>query len=366
MTFAELPMPISSTLSLGVLVVACALHFMWHPLKSSFSDALDFLRTHRLPLGIALLAGLLSGGVFTLGDELKIGWVSGDFSSLNRDAFNLVRAGVQDSMVLLHRAFPPMPLMLLLPIWIVMLTVEVIRYPFRYGRLKIRSEEQTSLIALCVLSITWTMIFLTTRWMAREPELDLALSVAQFAFCALGTAGYQVWLARLVMEWATPRGEVSEAEDGRTAQHEVFARWHGVLWLGAFNMVWMGFVRWMNDHDPLGSWLVLFEMLFFFGPLPVAIAAGRGTFWQAGAGAVRCLWRCGFAMVSWALTAVLVLGLTRYVGVVLQSQFAGGNLAWLPVLLGSVTSALLGTWLLVTVMLVLYRQGFPSQDRSPT
>ena len=93
MTFAELPMPLSSTLSLGVLVVACALHFMWHPLKSSFSDALDFLRTHRLPLGIALLAGLLSGGVFTLGDELKIGWVSGDFSSLNRDAFNLVRAG---------------------------------------------------------------------------------------------------------------------------------------------------------------------------------------------------------------------------------------------------------------------------------
>lgn len=366
MTFAELPMPISSTLSLGVLVVACALHFMWHPLKSSFSDALDFLRTHRLPLGIALLAGLLSGGVFSLGEELKIGWVSGDFSSLNRDAFNLVRAGVQDSMVLLHRAFPPMPLMLLLPIWIVMLTVEVIRYPFRYGKLKIRSEEQTALIALCVLSITWSMIFLTTRWMAREPELDVALSVAQFAFCALGTAGYQVWLARLVMEWATPRGEVSESEDGRTAQHEVFARWHGVLWLGGFNMVWMGFVRWMNDHDPLGSWLVLFEMLFFFGPLPVAIAAGRGTFWQAGAGAVRCLWRCGFAMVSWALTAVLVLGLTRYVGVVLQSQFAGDNMAWLPVLLGSVTSALLGTWLLVTVMLVLYRLGFPSQDRSPT
>ena len=247
-----------------------------------------------------------------------------------------------------------------------MLTVEVIRYPFRYGKLKIRSEEQTALIALCVLSITWAMIFLTTRWMAREPELDVALSVAQFAFCALGTAGYQVWLARLVMEWATPRGEVSEAEDGRTAQHEVFARWHGVLWLGAFNMVWMGFVRWMNDHDPLSSWLVLFEMLFFFGPLPVAIAAGRGTFWQTGAGAVRCLWRCGFAMVSWALTAVLVLGLTRYVGVVLQSQFAGGKMAWLPVLLGSVTSALLGTWLLVTVMLVLYRQGFPSQDRSPT
>lgn len=349
-----------------MLAVACALHFMWHPLKSFFSDALDFLRTHKLPLGIALLAGLLNGGVFTSGDALKMGWVSGDFSTLNRDAFHLVRAGVQDSMVLLHRAFPPMPLLLLLPIWIVMLTVEVIRYPFRYGKSKIRAEEQTALIALCVLSMTWAMVFLTTRWMARKAELDVALSVGQFFFSALGAAGYQVWLARLVMEWASPRTEVSETEDGRTAQHEVFARWHGVLWLGGFNMVWMGFLRWVNDHDPLGSWIVLFELLFFFGPMPVAIAEGRGTFWQAGAGAVRCLWRCGLALISWALTAVLVLGLTRYAGVVLQSQFAEAKMKWLPVLLGSVSSALLSTWLLVTAMLVLYRQGFPSQDRSPT
>lgn len=134
---------------------------------------------------------------------------------------------------------------------------------------------------------------------------------------------------------------------------------------GGFNMVWMicALDEMITIHWAHGSFCS--RCYSSLGPLPVAIAAGRGTFWQAGAGAVRCLWRCGFAMVSWALTAVLVLGLTRYVGVVLQESICGGKMAWLPVLLGSVTSALLGTWLLVAVMLVFYRQVFRPKIAAP-
>ena len=354
---------LSSALSLVVLALAFCLHFMWHPLRTYFSDALDCLRTHRQPLWICLLAILLNQWTGRGSSISEIHWVKGDFSSVTEDVRTLVQAGVHDAVILLHQALPPMPLALLVSVWLVMLAVGVFRYPFRYGYQAVKKEERLLLMILSVLSIIWAVVFFATRWLVRTEALESGLSLAGFAFSALSLAGYQVWLGCLVIEWVRPTSGISGHTDSKTATQAMFARWRSVLWLGGFNAVWIGFADWTHDHDPLWSWVFLYEMLLFFAPLPVAVAASKDDFLNGGGMALRSLWRCWLPLLGWVLTAVVVLCMARYASEVFRVQFEQGRFRAGAVVTSAVLTAFLHTWLLVSAMLVLYRKGFPQQDR---
>jgi hypothetical protein len=354
---------LSSALSLVVLASAFALHFKWHPLRAHFSDSLDCLRTNRQPLWICLLAILLNQWSGQGIEVPEIRWIRGDFSTVNEDVMALIQAGFQEAVLLFHQALPPMPLSLLLPAWLVMLTVGVIRYPFRYGSQAVKKEERLLLMILSILSVIWTVVYFATRWLIRTEQLESGLSVAGFAFSALSLAGYQVWLACLVIEWVRPTSGISGDADTKTAVQEVFARWRNVLWLGGFNAVWIGFASWMRAHDPLWAWAFFYEMLLFFAPLPVAIASSRGDFLHVGGFALRGLWRCWLPLLGWVLTAVVVLCMARYALEVFRMQFEFGPYGAGVAVVSALLTSFLHTWLLVSAMLVLYRNGFQQQDR---
>ena len=243
-----------------------------------------------------------------------------------------------------------MPLAVMLPVWVIMLTVLMIRYPYRFQKEKLRPEQRIVLLCLSALTMVWSVVFCFTH--GRQGELDAVMRSATLFVGALATAAFQVWLARMVIQWAEPR------EDETGARDECFARWQNVAWLGGFNAAWWSLELWIGPDAAWLPWSSLVEVLFVFAPLPVAVAAQRGSFAEVGGLALRALWRGWLPLLGWAITAMALLALGRY-AVGMSLLFGKGvGLVVLPLVTG-----MLHAWLLPTAMLLLYRRGFPSQDQ---
>ncbi len=347
MTPNEMPLWLRPTLCIAGVAVAVGVLLTVHPLRRHFSDAYDFMRTRRLPLGITLAALALQGGGADGGWER-----AADFFDWTGMWVPLLKASTLDAAVLLHQAIPSLPLAVFLPVWFITLTVRVMRFPYRYQKEKLQPEQRAVLLTMCALTLVWAVVFCLTHGRQGRSEVAVVMAPATLLFGALATAVYQTWLARLVIQWAQPNGEETSARDA------CFARWQNVLWLGAFNAGWSALRLWVEEDARWLPWSLLVEALFIFAPLPVAVAAERGALGQIGASASRMLWRGALPLAAWAVTAVALLALGRY-AVAMSGSF-GGNVAFVvrPLVMG-----MLHAWLLPAAMLLLYRRGFPSQDQ---
>lgn len=394
---------VMALLTFGALLLAAR-----HPLRRELSESFDFLVTRRLPLWITVLAlGLemlwgngtrdpaesagklampaaLSGvadarvNARPLVDALlaKAGHPSTNAALETGDeALQAVAGPVAKSLTLralslLHGAIRPLPLAVLLPVWLVMATVSIGRYPYRYQRERLCPEQRTMLWVASVLTMVWSGVYLFSfsRTPVTRAELEAVMQPATVLVAAMAAAAYQVWLARSVIQWAEPTREQMSARD------ETIARWQNVLWLAAFNGAWTALWLWMDgaDADWL-SWSVLAEILFAFGPLPVAIAVAdrRATLATAGGAALRMLWRSWVRLLAWTFTAVLFLAVGE-MAVELSGDWdanaalhLGGRADighTLQMVTGILLRGLLHAWLVPAAMLVVWRTAAARQE----
>lgn len=359
MTLKELPLWLHTVLCIGGLALGVALHLKWHPLRRHLSDGFDFLRTHRLPLWI-IGAGILAHELVAP-DEYSgaNGLIHGDYNDLLQDFTMLGKHAASRVIILFHHAFPPWPLSLLLPVWTVLLAVELMRFPYRYQAGRVRAEQGMALILLCVASIAWAGVGLFRFGNPWQGPGEVVWHTVHAFFVSLAAGAFQVWLARFLIRWAIPASGDDEAEDTRTAMQECLARWRNILWLGAFNAVWLGLWSWQETVNAWVPWILLIEMLFVFGALPLAVAVGTGSFLEAGSQAMRAIWRSCIPLAGFVATAVVLFGLAEY------SVAAIGSLAVAPtwtqparIVATVLTLSVLQSWLLPSAMLLLYRTGF--------
>lgn len=145
------------------------------------------------------------------------------------------------------------------------------------------------------------------------------------------------------------------AHDG--AFRQTVQRWRTILALAVCHAPWW----WMYEsREPAtafaGDWLMP-EFLIFLAPVPLAAAAGRKDFLEAGTLAVGW-WRQGWAqMLLFALTAVPLLVLLEYALQVLPEMLPPTRMVS-RVLLSSALSASLHCWLFVSGALLLLRGGY--------
>lgn len=340
----------------ALAVLAVGFFVIWHPLRRHLSDAFDFLLTRRLPLWVTLLAlGLEEwlGGKGRLTIEMSALMNAGSSAERAATALPVLKVLAMDAAVLLHQAIPSVPLAVLLPVWMVMATVGLHRYPYRYQREKLRTDQRTVLVVISALAVVWSGVWVFSRGAAPRAELEVVMQPLTLIFSSLATAAYQVWLARSVVQWAEPRaGEMS-------ARDETIARWQNVLWLGAFNAAWTAVRLWMGGDAAWLPWSVLVEVLVVFAPLPVAVASERGSLAQAGGRALRMLWGGWWRLLVWIVTAVVLLALAEW-SVEMSATINGPVARVVRVLVTGLVQA----WLVPAALLMLYRRGFPSKDAS--
>lgn len=362
MTLKELPLWLHTVLCIGGLALGVALHLKWHPLRRHLSDGFDFLRTHRLPLWI-MAAGTLAHELLAADETSRaIGWLQGGYHSLLEEFMMFGKLAVGRVIILLHHAFPPWPISLVLPVWTVLLAVELMRFPYRYQASRLRPEQGMVLILLCVASIAWAGVGLFRFGNPWQGPGEVVWHTVHAFFVSLAAGAFQVWLARFLIRWASPVA-ADEEEDTRTAMQECLARWRNILWLGAFNAVWLGLWSWQETANAWLPWILLIEMLFVFGALPMAVAVSTGSFLEAGSQAMRAIGRSCVPLAGLIATAVVMFGLAEY------SVAAIGSLAVAPnwtnparIMATVLIIPVLQSWLLPSAMLLLYRTGFQSTN----
>lgn len=347
MTLNEIPPWLQSALCVAGLALGVSLHLAWHPLRRHFSDGYDFMRTRRLPLWITIVTLALEGWRST--DEVALMPAFLDWPGM---WVPWLKESVLETVTLLHEAVPPLPLAVLLPVWVIILTVQMMRFPYRYQKGKLRADQRLLLLGLSALTLVWSAIYVSTRGGQGTDGLEMVMQPATLLFGALGSAAYQVWLARVVIQWAHPRAEEVRARD------ECLARWQNVLWLGVFHALWSALRGWIGPDAGWLMWSSLVEVLFVFAALPIAVAEGKGSLMEVGGRALRAMWRGWLPLLGWMVTAVVLLALGRYAVETSAAFGAGVALVMRPLVIG-----LLHAWLLPSAMLMLYRRGFPSQDQ---
>ena len=354
----------TTLLALLAFSAGLALHLRWHPRRREFSDAWDFLRLRQpllwLVAGTSLLNGLEAEKGFSLA-ELN------DWRGL---WLPLLRRAFTEFALLFHMLVPPWPLALLLPLLLVVLTIRVWRWPYRYGERVPVPEQKLVLIALTAGSVLWAGLEALAYF---RPELPEAVQTAKLAartfYAALTAAGVQVWLVRLVIAYEKPPDTEAD-RDAVAALESTFARWQGVVALGGFNLLWMAWRSWIVTQNGAVAW-VLPELLVLFAALPLAVAvsAGRSRFWHAGAVALKVLGRGLLVLITLGITAVALLALAHYtadMGLALTAETG----LWRGVagVLRALVLAMLHGWLCLAALLAMLRHGFPSSspdDKSP-
>lgn len=340
-------------LALLGLTVGLVLHLRWHPLRREFSDAWDFLRL-RQPL-VLLVAGLLlladERPVFTVAEleDWSVLW-----PSLLGRAFTEVTG-------LFHTLLRPWPLALLLPLGLVLLTIRVWRWPYRYGERVPVPEQKLVLVGLSVTGLVWLAVE-AAAWRSPLPEWLESMKLAgRVVFEALTAAGTQVWLARLVVAWERP-ADTEADRDAVTALENTFARWQSVVLLGAFNLIWMVWWSFWQGRSHRAAWVLPeFWLLFAALPLSVALAGGQARFWAVGAMAQKVLLRSIPALIGYLLTAVAVMALVRYAADLVSGTFSGSQ-PWLREVMRTITAlvlAMLRGWLCLAAIFVMLRHSFP-------
>lgn len=354
MLSVSLPPWLHSALCVAGMIAGVALHLAWHPLRRHFSDAMDFLRTHTLPLWL-MMAGMAAERVLALGlhpapDETPApSWA--EPGALHE----LALASLQQSVMLFHEAFTPWPLVLGLPLLLLALAVQILRYPYRYQKRKPGLDQILLLVLVNVAGIAWAAMEIFAAPRAGPGLMQDAIHTLRAAFSLLGAAAFSVWLARLVIVWDEPESGWS-LEDVKTAVGQCFARWQNILGLGVFNLLWFSLLLAKDHRSAWVSRLILPEVLFVFAPLPLSIAAGSGSFPARGGEALRTLGRRFFPLLAHLVTTTTLLmmaGITLASARALSAAHGWG--VWPAEVARVLMLALLHSWLLVAGLLILRR-----------
>ena len=339
-------------LALLGLTAGLVLHFRWHPSRRAFSDAWDFLRLRQAL--VLLMAGLM------LFESAESGFSMVRLEDWRGLWLPLMQISFSELAVLFHALVPPWPLALGLPLALLVLTIRVWRWPYRYGDRVPVPEQKLVLVALTASGVLWTLIEIAGARQMLPEVLEMIKLAGRSVFVALTAAGMQVWLARLVVAWERPTDTEAD-RDAVAALEATFARWQGVVLLGAFNLLWMSWRSWRVDDTGPVAWL-LPELLLLCAALPlsVALAAGRPAFGAAGATALKALLRSLPALVGFAMTALVVLMLARYAVDMAMATFPrntglGGVITWC---ITRLVLAMLHGWLSLTALFLMLRHGF--------
>ena len=354
MPLASLPPWLHSALCVAGMIAGVALHLAWHPLRRHFSDAMDFLRTHTLPLWL-MMAGMAAERALALGTHPMAGEAPASSWAEPGALHDLAVASLRQAVMLYHEAFAPWPLVLGLPLLLLALAVQIFRYPYRYQKRKAGLDQIILLVLVNVAGIAWAAMEIFAAPGAGPGLLRDAIHALRAAFSLLGAAAFSVWLARLVIVWDEPEAGWS-LEDVKTAVGHCFARWQNIFALGAFNLLWFGLVLAKDHRSAWVSRALLPEVLFVFAPLPLSIAAAAGSFIARGGGALRMLGRRFLPLLAHLVTATALLmmaGITLASARSLASAHGWGP--WPCEVARVLMLALLHAWLLVAGLLILRR-----------
>ena len=350
----HLPPWLLSLLCVAGLIAGVALHLAWHPLRRHFSDAMDFLRTHTLPLWL-MMAGLAAERAVPSGRLAPPpGGAAPEWAEPGA-LHDLAVASARQAVMLFHQAFPPWPLVLGLPLVLLSLAVQILRYPYRYQKKKPGTEQIILLVLVNVAGIAWAAMDIFAAPIAAPGFLLDSIHALRTAFSLLGAAAFSVWLARLVIVWDEPDAGWAQ-EDVKTAAGQCFARWQNVMALGAFNLVWFSLVLGSGHRAGRLAQVLLPEVLLFFAPLPLSIASGAGSFVARGGEALRTLVLRLVPLLGHLVTTTALLMMA---GITLDSarslSDAHGWSPWPAEVARVLMLALLHSWLLVAGLLILRR-----------
>lgn len=350
----------TTTLALLGFIAGLALHLRWHPLRQHLSDAWDFVRLR--PVLVLWVAGA-SLLALALGDARPGAYSIVQLSDWRELIVPLIRDALAHLALLPHALIPPWPLACLIPFALAILTIRIWRWPYRYGERRPGPEQKVALLVVTLIGFGWLGLEgASLKRMLPEGAESLKLGL-RYIFTALTAAGMQVWLVRFVIAWEKPQDTEAEM-DAAAALENTFARWEGVAFLAAFDLLWMSLRQWtLATLQSIGGWLWI-ELLFVFTPLPLAVAAVSGSFWQQGAAALRILLRSLFPLLLLGITATAIAILALYASAMGRVMVADSMLWRVIVLpLDALVLAMLDSWLLLTALLLMLRLGFP---RSPT
>lgn len=350
----------TTALALLGFIAGLALHLRWHPLRQHLSDAWDFVRLR--PVLVLWVAGA-SLLALALGDARPGVYSIVQLSDWRELIVPLIRDALAHLALLPHALIPPWPLACLIPFALAILTIRIWRWPYRYGERRPGPEQKVALLVVTLIGFGWLGLEgASLKRMLPEGAESLKLGL-RYIFTALTAAGMQVWLVRFVIAWEKPQDTEAEM-DAAAALENTFARWEGVAFLAAFDLLWMSLRQWtLATPQSIGGWLWI-ELLFVFAALPLAVAAVSGSFWQQGAAALRILLWSLFPLLLLGITATAIAILALYASAMGRVMVADSMLWRVIVLpLDALVLAMLDSWLLLTALLLMLRLGFP---RSPT
>jgi hypothetical protein len=105
--------------------------------------------------------------------------------------------------------------------------------------------------------------------------------------------------------------------------------------------------------------MMLVEFLVLFCALPMAVAAGRGSFMHCGGQALRAFALCAVPLLGFLITATALLMMTHISIASISALSAAHEWGVWPAEIAEVLLlALLRTWLLVAGLLILHRGAF--------
>lgn len=350
----------SIVLALLGFSVGLLLHLRWHPLRQHLSDAWDFLR-QRSVLVVVTAGSLLLATAF--GEKPQAGLTLVQLGNWREIIGPLAREAAGHVAQLPHMLIQPWPLACLMPAVLLVLTIRIWRWPYRYGDRRPVPEQKAALLASSVIGGIWLALEVAGSKRMLPEGVEMLRLGTRYIFTAMAAAGTQVWLVRFVIAWERPQDTEVE-RDATAAVEQTFARWQGVASLAAFDLVWMSLRQWLlNTPHSLAGW-VWIELLLVFACLPVAVGTAPGHFFQQGAVALRILGRAAFPLLQLTVTAVAIFILAQYASAMAQAWCADAPL-WRVLVkpVNALVLAMLDSWLLLTALLLMLRHGFP---RSPS
>ncbi len=356
--FAEWPLWLWSLLCVTGLAIGMSLHLYLHPRRHDLSDALDLLKNQPRLLLLAGIAFLLhfvlaSDGLDGLRPDNELPWLQ-----WRQIAPWLLTESVTRLAVLFHQVLPAWPLSLLLPLGLARAMWNLSRHPYRSGlKMRPRRSEWLLLSLLLVIAAAVTIADATVRQADLPESLETLLLAGRLIKLAGFTAAAQVWLLRLLCRWLSPP-QREKTPLVRLAWWDTLGRWRLVLALSAFDAAWIALRSWLHLHPSFAAQALFAETLFFFAPLPAAMALlpPGSSFLAAGSLTLSLLRR--------ALPSLILLGLSGWFILALSLHAAGlfGSLipqdAWLRgpfVLLRAFVLAFIHVWLFLALNLALMR-----------
>jgi hypothetical protein len=355
MTVPEQTFWLPTLLVVVVFGVGIWLHLKWHPLKTHFSEGWSMLQSFKWL--VPLLAGL------HLLSQEKGPWVvpyspgvEGQVTTWQQ-ILTLFPLSVREVIVLMHGIAPPDVLTLLSPVLFSAAAYRLMRYPYRYGQLRLSKAAKLVLGSGICAALIW--VFLGFVSLASVlPEWLVSLRAGGYwLMMAWSMGAFQIFMIRLVINWNTPV-KPDDRSDLRLALEQTLAHWRGVLALTVLNLLWV--LAWSATADTtqrLSGWVIT-EAGFIFAVVPVVLAWVKVTWASMAEVMMRVFLNAWLPLLGFVLTASFLLVLVH---VSMRGLFSllPETTAWTATIriLFALVLATVRSWLFLTFVLTLLRHG---------